>query len=71
MIGAAPASETPSNGRFTAETKIEPRSASTTISAVCTATRSCASIVFAPMCGERMMFFALRSGWSLPGGSSS
>ena len=32
------------------------------ISAVCTATRSWASIVFAPMCGDRMMFFAFRSG---------
>jgi hypothetical protein len=49
---------------------MEPRSASMTISEVCTATRSCASMVFAPMCGERMMFFALTSGCSFPGGSS-
>jgi hypothetical protein len=62
---------TPSNGRFTADTKIEPRSASSTISAVCTATRSCASTVLAPMCGEKMMFFALISGLSLLGGSGS
>jgi len=38
------------------------RSASTTMRDVSTATRSCASIVFAPMCGERMMFLALSSG---------
>jgi hypothetical protein len=42
-----------------------------TISDVCTATRSCASIVFAPMCGETMMFLAWISGWSFAGGSST
>ena len=61
----------PSNGRFTAETKIDPRKALTTISDVWTAPRSCASIVLAPMCGEKMTFFAFRSGCSFPGGSLS
>src|SRR5688572_24056598 len=45
ISGADSASASPSNGRFTALTKIDPRSASTTISAVCTATRSCANTV--------------------------